>query len=140
MSYRYAAIAANYVEVLALGAHSFVQILEHYPGLKERMEKILNGNKEDVFERKIYLLDKIKKRLSPKDAKAFQIGVERVVSAIQGSINYDRSFRGIRGSKVDKVEVMSRSSAFLKFVGTHVLNWGSDNDNLPFLYFSAPHG
>ena len=130
------------MEVLALSAESFAQILEHYPGLKERMEKILHGNKEDVFERKNYLLDKIKQRLAPDDGKVFRDGVERVALTIQRSVNYDRSFRYIRGSQGDaKTDVGNGSSrAFVKFLKSRILYWGPDNENLPFLYFATSHG
>lgn len=119
-------MAVNDVQVFALNAPSFATILEHYPGLRHHMEACIGGRKEDMFERKNYFVDITKARLQMMNPEIWQSAVDRIGTDAQAVV-------------LEATPVTSKEGwGLIRFCKRHLIGWGPNDINLPFLYFASP--
>lgn len=128
----YSAVAANNVEVFALNAADFAEVLEHYPGLKRDMEERLGWMQVDLFEKKVDFIQE----------KQFQVGKgffaaaeTRITRHIRKSVSSREIFENFED---DEENAKKRKESKLKqFVKQHVYGWGSSDTNLPYFYLAT---
>ena len=128
----YSAVAANNVEVFALNAADFSEVLEHYPGLKRDMEERLGWLQVDLFEKKVDFIQQ----------KQLQVGKGIFVSAEARITRYIRkcvSAREIFETFEDEEEngKKKKESKLMQFFHRHVYGWGSSDTHLPYFYLST---
>ncbi|CAG7786966.1 unnamed protein product [Allacma fusca] len=133
---RFSAIAANNVEVFALNAKGFGEILDRYPSLKSNMEKRLLSDTHDLFERKIHFIETKRSNLEyQQDMVTFDNRVFRN-SAILREIVYAREVVAFKED--DDESVVVTRNKFIDFFERYIFSYGPDDYDLPFIYFASP--
>ncbi|CAG7728316.1 unnamed protein product [Allacma fusca] len=131
---RFSAVAANNVEVFALNSDGFSQILDRYPNLMEDIEKKLHFTKQDLFERKISLIETSLNEMATDKRSHFDAVVLRN-SAILRDVVYAREVPGF--GEEDEEAVIEPKNFLIAFITSHIISYGTENHGLPFIYFAS---
>ena len=109
--------------------------MDRYPSLKDQIhEKLSFAHTNDLFERKIEFIRKKRLRLTGVKLAEFNQRVNWN-SAILREIVYAREVPGFRDD--DEEAAVEAKGAFVAFLHRRVFNWGPEDFDLPFFYFSS---
>ena len=124
---RYSAYAGAAVEAFCLTSKDYNQVLERYPTVRTELEKKVTAL-EDLFERRI------KKAAGITDpVLVINSGILKKDASRKETINaYIRTKQLPDPGKSDAV---SSHENWFKQLGKKILGSGTDDENLPFLYF-----
>ena len=122
----------NSVEVYTLTAAGFAEILDRYPKLKQQLEKKLNFNKSDLFERKIEYIRKKRSFMRQNLRVGFDAQVRQNSTDVR-KIIYSREVPDLQDEEDGAVE---KKNPFLNFMEHSVLGWGDLDVDLPFIYIA----
>ena len=119
------------MEVFALSALGFANILEHYPSLKDDIIERMGRKKEDLYERKIYYINHNPGYMSPDEVENKK---DQMSDLIRDILSYDRS-DGVLDD--ERAVETSRFQHVKRFLTRWLIGWGPEDANLPFFYFAT---
>ncbi|CAL8137954.1 unnamed protein product [Orchesella dallaii] len=128
---RYTAVAATNVEAFVIARSDFDILIERYPKVKDILSALLSNGDYDYFEYKIYeMIDGLKELSGPDKDKQIDLLVART-NEIKAVVSGKETLSAEEAGDWTK---QKSKKVFLYWL-SRVISVGSDDDNLPFIYF-----